>query len=227
MWLPRAVEMSAVAVLLTVCTGCASAGPDLNGPEGPAIMSSYSGDWVLDRAASEDLDQKMRESMRGGSGGPGFGGMGGGRPGGGRGGMPGAGGMGGGRPGGGGGMMGGDMDPEEMMRAMEAIRSMAQPPEDVSLVLRPGSVTLTEASATVLMLTFGAERETVVQGQARLLASAKWLKKGIEIKREMERGGGVKDQFSLDEEGNLVLEREIDLMAGSVRGKLLYRRKAG
>jgi hypothetical protein len=124
-------------------------------------------------------------------------------------------------------MMGEEMDPEEMMRVMETIRSMAQAPAELSLILRPGSVTLNEASSNVLILGFGAEREEVSQGDVQLYASARWLKRGIEIRRDLERTGGVKDEFSLDEDGNLVLKREIDLMAGRVDGELVYRRKSG
>ncbi len=54
---------------ISILLGCAGAGPDLNGPDGPNLMAAYSGDWVLDRDESDDLDQKMRVAMRGPGGG--------------------------------------------------------------------------------------------------------------------------------------------------------------
>ena len=59
--------------------GCASGGPDLNGPEGPGLLAAYTGDWILIPAESEDLNAKMRDAERRPAGG---GGMAGGRPGG-------------------------------------------------------------------------------------------------------------------------------------------------
>lgn len=119
------------------------------------------------------------------------------------------------------------MDPEEMRRAMEAMRELAQAPGEISLVLRPETVGLTENAADALSLTFGADKEEILQAGATLWGSARWTKEGIEIKREMEMRGGVKDLLDLDEEGNLVLEREIDLMGRTVKGTLLYQRDAG
>jgi len=39
-------------------------------------------------------------------------------------------------------------------------------------------------------------------------------------------GGGVKDKISVNEEGNLVFKREIDLMGRTVKGTLVYQRKS-
>ena len=119
------------------------------------------------------------------------------------------------------------MDPEEMRRQIEVIRSMARAPAELSLILRPGSVTFSEAASTVLVLTFGAESEELPLGDSSLFASARWLKRGIEIKRAVERAGGVKDEFSLDEQGRLVLDRTVDLMAGNAEARLVFRRKSG
>lgn len=227
-WIMAAVALCSVHGL----SGCASAGPDLQGPDGPRLMSAYSGDWVLDPGQSDDLNRKLQEGMRGPGSGPG-GGMTGGRPGGGMtGGRPGGGGMvpggsGGGRPGGGvrGGMPGGNMDPEEMRRSMEAIRSLSRAPTEVSLVLKPESVTITQEAADVLVLTLGAEKERFIQGGATLMGEAKWTKKGIEISRTLDAGPGIQDKFHIDDQGNLILEREIDLMGRSVKGTLLYRKR--
>jgi hypothetical protein len=211
--------------LFTILIGCAGAGPDLNGLDGPGYMAAFSGDWVLVPSESEDLNGKMRDSMRDPTGRAGGGGMTGGRPGG--GGMTGDGGMRGGMSGGGrrGGMPGSGMDPEEMRRSMEAIRGMARAPREVSLTLRPETVTFTQNATTVLVLTLGAGREKVLQGETTFFATAKWTKNGIEINREVEMGGGVRDEVSVNEDGNLVLKREIDLLGRNVKGTLVYHRK--
>ncbi len=224
----RSLSVGTVLFPLTILLGCASAGPDLNGPDGPDFMAAYSGDWVLLPSESEDLNGKMRDSMRGSAGASGGGRMTGGRSGGGGGGMTGGGGMRGGRPGGsrGGGMAGGDMDPEEMRRSMEAIRNMASVPGEVSLTLRPETVTFTQNDAAALVLTLGAGKEEIRQGGVMFEASAKWTKSGLKIDREMEIGGGVEDKVSVNEEGNLVFNREINLMGRTVKGILVYQRKS-
>jgi hypothetical protein len=221
---PRSLPAGAVLFLFAVLMGCATAGPDLNGPDGPNIMAAYSGDWVLVPSESVDLNTKMTDSMRGPAGGPGGGGMAGGRGGGG-----GGGGGRGGASGGGsmrGGMPGSGMDPEEMRQSMEVIRGLAQVPGEIHLNLRPEVVTFTQDAANVLILTLGASKESVLQAGTTLLGTAKWTKDGIEINREMEMGGGVKDEISLNEEGNLVLKREIDLMGRTVKGTMVFQRKS-
>jgi len=172
---------------------------------------------------SEDLNAKMRDSMRNPAGGPGGGGMTGDR--GGRGGMPGGGGMRGGGGGMRGGMAGGEMDPEERRRSMEALRALSEVPGEISLSLRPEAITFTQAAANVLVLNLGAGKEEVLHGGLALLAEARWTKNGIEIDRETGQAGGIKDRFNLDENGNLILKREIDLMGRSVKGTLVYQRK--
>ena len=114
-----------------------------------------------------------------------------------------------------------------MRRSMEAIRGLAQAPAELTLVLRPENVTLTEDAKNLLILTLGADKERIVQGGAALLSAAKWTKDGVAIERESEVGGGIKDKISLNEAGDLVLEREIDLMGRSVKGTMIYRRKPG
>ena len=117
------------------------------------------------------------------------------------------------------------MDPEAMRAAMDLLRGMARAPTELSLTLRPETVTLAESATSITVLNLGAEKEDLFQGGAKLLGTAKWTKDGIELKREMEMGGGIKDSFSLNESGALVLRREIDLMRQSVKGELVYVRK--
>jgi hypothetical protein len=221
-WLP----VGGALILSTVVSGCAGAGPDLKGPEGPSVMAAYSGEWILVPTASDNLNAKVRDAMRGpGAGGGAMGG----RPGGGGAGLPGEGGLGGRRGGSGmgGGMSGNGVDPEQMRQSMDAMRRMAQVPAEISLALQPETVALTEDSGSVLILTLGVEKERTVQGGVILLGSAKWTKDGIEIKRETEMGPGVKDKISLDETGRLIIKRDVDLMGRSVDGTLVYQRKSG
>lgn len=218
------VKLGALLPGIPFLLGCAGAGPDLNGPEGPNLMAAYSGDWVLDPAQSDDLDQELRASMRRSGGDLPGGGMTGRRPGGtGGGGAGGGGGRGGGMQGG---MGGSQMDPEAMRAAMDLLRGMARAPRELNLTLRPGTVTLAENAAAITVLNLGAEKEDIFQGGAKLLGTARWTKAGIEIKRELEMGGGIKDSFSLNESGSLVLRREVDMMRQSVKGELVYVRKS-
>ena len=211
----RSLPAGAGLFLVTILMGCASVGPDLNGPDGPTLMAAYSGDWVLVPEESEDLNRKVFNSIEDAVSGRG----GGGRPGG---------GGGSGRRGGmddGGGMRGG-MDPEEMRRSMEVIRGTAEVPGELFLNLRPEAVTLIEEAGNALVLTFGVTGEEIQRGGVTLLTTVKWAEKGIEIRRELRQGGAVWDQISLNENGNLVLEREIDLLGQRVTGTLVYQRKS-
>jgi hypothetical protein len=122
-------------------------------------------------------------------------------------------------------MAGAQMDPELRRAAMEAIQVLARAPNELSLALRPETVGITPGTGAALLLTLGAEEEKVVLGGATVLGTAKWTKSGIEIKREIELGGGVEDELSLNEQGNLVLKREVHLMGGGVEGILVYRRR--
>jgi hypothetical protein len=117
-FLPSALALAGLAGLSSCGVG---PGPDLSGPQGPSFIAAYSGDWVLLRVESDDMDAKLREAMAGAprerpAGGGGMtGGRGGRRPPG--GGM--TGGRGGGMPGAGS-AAGGARDPEEMRRVMAA-----------------------------------------------------------------------------------------------------------
>lgn len=108
---------------------------------------------------------------------------------------------------------------------MELLREIARTPAELSLTLRPESVTLTESATAITVLNLGAEKKDLFQGGAKLLGTARWTKDGIEIKREIEMGAAIKDRFSLNESGALVLTREVDLMMQSVKGDLVYVRK--
>ncbi len=209
-WLPVGTAL----FLSTFLVACASVGPDLNGPEGPSLMAAYSGIWTLVPEESEDLNRKLFNSVEDAAAGRGGGGTSG-RRGGMSGGMAG----GGGRRGG-----GGQMDPEEMRRSMEVIRRMAEVPRRLILDLEPEAVTLTEGGSGALVLPLGAGREDILQDGVTLFGSAKWTEKGIEISRELRQGGGVRDKISINEAGDLILVREIDLMGRGVDGTLVYRR---
>ena len=55
----------ALAITLAGCG--VGPGPDLASPSGASYLSAYSGDWVLLRLDSDDLDAKYREAMGYGS----------------------------------------------------------------------------------------------------------------------------------------------------------------
>lgn len=146
------------------------------------------------------------------TGGRAGGGMSGGRPGGSRmpGGMPGA---------------GGGMSPEEMQRVMRANQAIARTPGNFTLALRPESATLTQGDAGALVLTFGGQETTVNLGEVEYFAGAEWTSEGLIIERKVDMGGGVKDKMKVDDEGRLLVEREIDTgRAGKVSGTLIYRK---
>ena len=219
----------ALAITLAGCG--VGPGPDLASPSGASYLSAYSGDWVLLRLDSDDLDAKYREAMAG-------------RPGASAGGMPGAGlpgsrggGMTGGRSGGrSGGMTGGrtpggmpgaagNLDPEEMRRIMMATMAIARTQGEFTLTLRPESVTLLQGEAEAVILTLGGEENAIYQGGVEEFAAAEWTDEGLIIKRKVDGGGKVKDKIRVDEEGRLVVERSIDaLRGGKVKGTLRYRK---
>jgi len=225
--LPPSLALVAAAGLSSCGVG---PGPDLSGPQGPSYIAAYSGDWVLLRVESDDLDAKLREAMVGAprqmpAGGGGMTGGRGGRtpPGGGM-----TGGRGGGMPPGGGLSGGGGFDPEEMRRVMAATQAVSRTQTELGLTLRPDVASLRPAEGAALVLPLSGEEETVVDGEVEYFATVKWTEEGLVIERKVDGGGRVKDKLHVDEEGRLVMEREIDaLRGGKVTGTLLYRRKEG
>lgn len=201
---------------------CGSAGPDLRGPQGPGLMSAYSGEWQLLRLESDNLREKMSDA-RGAPGGA-QGGMPRGRGGGGMTGVrPGGGGMpGGGRGGARGGTLSG-LSPEEMRAALAGVRALAAVPDEMTITLDVEAVTLASLNQALLSLTLNAEEaQRLHQGEVEFSAWAKWTKKGIEIERETAEGFAVRDELSIDEMGRLVMKREVLLMSRSVEAKLVY-----
>ena len=217
-------RLFALALLpfLSLGSGCAGGGPDLRGPEGPALMAAYSGDWVLCSEASENLGEKLRDALRNSPGDlpPG---MTGGRR------VPVSG---GGRRGGGmrGGMGGTQIDPEAMRAAMNALRLLARVPRDLTLTLQSDRFTLTESGSgltevtSVTSLALDAEKEDLIQAGVRILGSAKWKKEGVELTREIEPAGSLEDTFILNDDGSLTLRREVSLRGRSVNGTLVFRK---
>jgi hypothetical protein len=188
-------------------------------------MAAYSGDWVLLRLESDDLDRKFRDAMADRPRSPGGGVPGGGadrRP-------PGGGGMTGGR---GGRMPGmgpggaGNVDAEEMRRVLETTRLITRTHTELLLTLRPESATLRPADGVPLVLPLSGEEQSVVRGEAEYFAAAGWTDEGLLIERKVDGGGRVTDKIQVDQAGRLVVEREIDaLRGGTVKGTLVYERK--
>lgn len=118
------------------------------------------------------------------------------------------------------------MDPEEMRRVMEATRYIAVTPRELTLRLGPESASFGLPGDSVVALPLNGEEEAVVVGEVEYYAMARWTEEGLEIRRKVNRGGGVEDQIHVDQEGRLVVEREIDaLRGGKVKGTLRYQRK--
>ena len=120
-----------------------------------------------------------------------------------------------------GGMGSENMDPEEMERILRAMETISRTPEVLSLNLQPESVTLTQDNQ-VLVLAFGGEEEDFQVGEVTLVGRANWTSDGIEIDRLGQRGQGVRDRFQVNEEGNLILKRDVSFMAQNVKGTLVY-----
>lgn len=123
-----------------------------------------------------------------------------------------------------GGMGGTQIDPEAMRAAMGAIRSLATVPQELTLTLLPDRFTLAESASNFISVGLDAEKEDFIQAGVKILGSAKWKKEGVELTREADPAGAIKDTFSLTADGDLVLQREVDLRSRSVKGTLVYRR---
>jgi hypothetical protein len=221
----RSLRVTGSALLISALSACAAGpGPDLLGPRGPSLMEAYSGDWVLLRLESDDLAGNILDVMAGQPR-PGVTGA---RPGGGMTGGRGGGGMAGGRAGGGtrpGGVAGG-MDPEALQQAMATVRALAEVPGELRLLLTPEDVTLEPAATPTMTLGLEKREERFQHGRAAFFAAAKWTKKGLVIERAGETAGRVKDEISLDDQGRLVMKRQVDLPGrGTVKGTLRYGRR--
>jgi hypothetical protein len=129
-----------------------------------------------------------------------------------------------------GGMQGGvgGLNPEEMQRIMRATALIARTPTEMTLSLRPESVTLTQGDWAPLRMALGADEISVTQDGSEYFGKAEWTDEGLIIQRKVDMGGGVRDKMKVDDQGHLVVEREIDAMrGGKVKGTLVYRRGEG
>lgn len=92
----------------------------------------------------------------------------------------------------------------------------------------PDAALLHPADRAAGVLPLGGEETSIVEGEVEYFAAAEWTEEGLVIERKVDGGGRVKDKIRVDEEGRLVVEREIDaLRGGKVKGTLFYRRKEG
>jgi hypothetical protein len=216
-----------LAVLLSGCG--AGPGPDLSSPSGASYLSAYSGDWVLLRLQSDDLEGELREKLgdrpggRGGATGsmPGSGGRGGGGTGGGRsGGM--SGGRGGAQPG-----PGLEAQAEEMEARRRGTQLLARTPGEFTLTLRPASVTFVQGQDAPIRMDLGADEIVVIQREVEFFAGAEWTSEGLRIERLVEGSAGVTDKISVDDEGHLIVKRKLDTGRVKVEGVLRYQRAGG
>jgi hypothetical protein len=212
--------LSLLLASIALTYGCGGgAGVDLSGPEGPGVMAAYSGDWELVPDESQSLEERMREGM---SGGMPRGGM---RPsGGGR-----RGGAGGGARDGAGGMGGQRMDPEEMQRMREQMWSLAAPARELGLSLTETSTTLLADGSPPLVLTLGADPSVAMSGAGEIRATARWTSRGLEVSRAIPNGPEIEDRYTIDDEGLLIVRREIEMMQGRTGFdlRLVYRKAGG
>ena len=105
---------------------------------------------------------------------------------------------------------------------MEGMRVLARAPDTLHLRLQPTTVTFSQETMTQLVLSLGADEETIVQQGLSLLAEADWTKDGIEIRREMELGARIQDTFAVDGDGRLLLTREVEFPMRKVKAVLVY-----
>jgi hypothetical protein len=115
-------------------------------------------------------------------------------------------------------------DPEEARRIMRATQQLAHPPEELRLTLRPGSASFGQGEFPAMVLTLGEDEVVITRGEVHFFAQAEWTSEGLVIKQKVEGGGGVEDKITVDHEGHLVIEREIDTGRFKLDGVLRYRK---
>jgi len=212
----------AVGGLLTACAG---GGPGVQGPEAMVLFDDYSGTWVLDEDASEEIPTagqagaRARGQARGGGG---FGGGGGGRGGGSFGGGGGFGGFsgGGGR---GGGVPPDAFDPE----AMQATMTLAR--------VRPGRIVL-ELTDSTFSATYARGRRTEVPMNGAEVelefvtwptkAKVQWDDRVPRIRWVLDKGGVITDRYEIVAADRLVLTRTFSAgPGGAVEVRFAYDRR--
>jgi hypothetical protein len=125
-------------------------------------------------------------------------------------------------------------DPEEMRRIMRGTQLISRTQTEFSLTLRPETARFEPTNASPLVLPLSGEEQGIEEAQPQTgevveyFAAAKWTEDGLEVEQKVDGGGRVEDKIRVDEEGRLVVEREIDTgRQGKVKGTLVYRRKEG
>ncbi len=206
----------AVGGLLAACAG---GGPGVQGPEAMVLFDDYSGTWVLDEDASEEIPTagqagaRARGQARGGGGFGGGGSFGGG---GGFGGFSGGGGRGGGVP-------PDAFDPE----AMQATMTLAR--------VRPGRIEL-ELTDSTFSATYARGRRTEVpmNGDEVELefvtwptkAKVQWDDRVPRIRWVLDKGGVITDRYEIVVVDRLVLTRTFSGgPGGAVEVRFAYDRR--
>jgi hypothetical protein len=126
----------------------------------------------------------------------------------------------------------GARDPEEMRRILRATQLISRTPTEFSLALRPEDASYQPTDHSPLVLPLSGEERNIQELQPQTgevleyFAAARWTDEGLEVEQKVNGGGRVKDRIRQDDEGRLVVEREIDTgRQGKVEGTLVYRRK--
>ena len=114
------------------------------------------------------------------------------------------------------------------MLVMQATQELARTPTEIDLTLSPDHAVLIVGDSSKTALPLSREEKKSIRGGVDVFSQARWTEEGLEIERKVDGGGGVKDTFYVDEDGRLLLKREIEfLRGGKVEGVLVYARKEG
>lgn len=125
-------------------------------------------------------------------------------------------------------------DPEEMRRILRTTQLISRTRTEFSLTLRPETASVHSTNHPALVLPLNGEEQGIREAQLQtgeaveFFATAEWTEEGLQVEQRVAGGGRVQDKIRLDEEGRLVIEREIDTgRQGKVKGTLVYVRKEG
>lgn len=221
-------------VSLLAVGACAGGGPGVEGARAVALYDTYSGAWVLDTLASDDVPE-LAELLPGPGRDAPFGGAG---PGSGRFGPPGGGGPGGGgfpgggaRPGIGGGPGGGLRPPGGLgggpgggrgqidRSNVEAARAMASAarhrPERMLLALDDSILSVTPSGADRIVVPMDGEEVELPGARWPTSAKVEWDRLEPRLERTVEDAGRIVDRFQVFDRTRLVVTRTLETRHGT------------
>lgn len=178
------------ALVVAALASCGSGGrvPDTGGIEPDRYLARFSGQWTLDRDASDDPDGAVETHGRGGAHGRGSGGRGGGH--------------GPGRHGGGGFPGGGGPDPVAMEATFEVFRVV---PDRFTLAVTDSLVATTLAGEDEARMPVAGDAIPIYIRGERIEAKARWDGRRLRLERRIDGGGTIVDLVESLAEGNRLL----------------------